>query len=717
MTFLSKSMWAKRDTMKMDEPDIKWLFEPRGIAVIGASHDPTKIGYKIVNNIVSGGYPGKVYPVNPKGGSILGLQGYADITDIEDTVDIGCIVVPAPHVFEAVKRCALKGVKFNVIISSGFSEIGNREEETKIVQYARDHHMRVLGPNIFGIFSATSSLNATFGPQKIRPGNIAIITQSGALGIAMIGKTSVENIGLSAIVSVGNKSDIDETDCLEHLLNHAATKVIMIYIEGLKSGDRFVKTLQKTTRIKPVVVVKAGRSARGAIAAASHTGALAGSDEVFDRIMTQSHVLRAESLKEALEWCKFFANTPLPERENAIIVTNGGGIGVLATDACEKYGVKLYDNYETLKETFSGMIPYFGSTKNPVDLTGQATSVHYQSAFQASLDSPEIHSLIALYCETAVFDIENFSPIMEENYRKFKEARKPIVFCLVGGKQTEDCVNDLRKRDVPVYTDPYEAVSSLGAMYTYYNFLREPSEGIDEAPIDLPRIEGIAKKVKEDQRRFLLPAEARGLMEAVAVPMPKSLIAHHLEEAVLGAENIGYPVVMKIVSKDILHKSDVGGVALDLLNKKEVIEAYEAIIHKARTFKPDAKIEGVEIAEMVAPGVELIVGARIDPSFGPIVMCGLGGVYVEVMKDVSFRALPINRREAISMIKEIKSYPILLGVRGESKKDMESLVETIIKVGTIVEKCRSISDIEINPLIVYERGVKALDARILLAAS
>jgi len=270
---------------------------------------------------------------------------------------------------------------------------------------------------------------------------------------------------------------------------------------------------------------------------------------------------------------------------------------------------------------------------------------------------------------------------------------------------------------VPVYTDPYEAVSSLGAMYTYYNFLREPSEGMDEAPIDLPRIEGIAKKVREDKRRFLLPAEARGLMEAVGIPMPKSLIAHHLEEAVAGAENIGYPVVMKIVSKDILHKSDVGGVALDLLNKKEVIEAYEAIIHKARTFKPDAKIEGVEIAEMVAPGVELIVGARIDPSFGPIVMCGLGGVYVEVMKDVSFRALPINRREAISMIKEIKSYPILLGVRGESKKDIDSLVETIIKVGTIVEKCRSISDIEINPLIVYERGVKALDARILLAAS
>jgi acetate---CoA ligase (ADP-forming) len=701
----------------MNEPDIRYLFEPRSIAVIGASQDPSKIGYKIVDNIVSGGYAGKVYPVNPKGGEIFGLRGYKDVTDISEGVDIGCIVVPAPHVFDAVKRCALKKIKFNMIISSGFSEIGNREEERKIVDYAREHGMRVLGPNIFGVFSATSSLNATFGPRNIRPGNIAIITQSGALGIAMIGKTTVENIGLSAIVSVGNKADIGETDCLEHLLNDDTTKVIMIYIEGLKEGSRFVSTLQRTTKKKPVVVVKSGRSQRGAIAAASHTGALAGSDEVFAHLMKQSHVLRAESLKEALEWCKFFANTPLPTGENCVIVTNGGGIGVLATDACEKYGVKLYDNYDVLKTTFSDMMPYFGSAKNPIDLTGQATSVHYQSAFEASLRSPDIHSLIALYCETAVFDIDNFSPIIENNYQKFKEAKKPVVFCLVGGRQTEDCVQDLRKRDVPVFTDPYEAVSCLGSIYTYFSARKAPSEAVEEAAIDVPGIQAVIQKVRADQRRFLLPGEAQILMQAAGIPMPKSFIAHHLEEAVTAAEEMGYPVVMKIVSKDILHKSDVGGVALDLLNKKEVIEAYEAIVHKCRTLRPDAKIEGVEICEMLSPGVELIVGARIDPSFGPVVMCGLGGIYVEVMKDVSFRALPMSRREAIAMIKEIRSYPILLGVRGEKKRDIEGLVDTIIKVGTIVEKCRGVSDIEINPLLVYEQGVKAVDARILLSTT
>ena len=702
--------------MGRGEPDIRSLFKPRSIAVIGASLDTRKIGYKIVDNIVAGGYSGKIYPVNSKGDEILGLRGYKDIRDVEDDVDVGVIVVPAKFVFDVVKGCAEKGVKFTPIISSGFSEIGNREEEKKVVDCAKEHGMRVLGPNIFGIFSASSSLNATFGPKRIKPGSIAIITQSGALGIAMIGKTTVENIGLSAIVSVGNKSDINETDLLEYFLRHEATRVILIYIEGLKAGERFVRVLQETAKQKPVVVLKAGRSKRGAMAAASHTGALAGSDEIFDYLMRQSHAIRAESLGDALEWCKFFANSPVPEEENAVIITNGGGIGVLATDACEKYGVKLYDDYECLKETFSGMMPYFGSTKNPIDLTGEATSSLYQSAFKASFEDPEIRAVISMYCETAVFDIENLSPIIEENYRNFREAKKPTVFCLVGGERTESCVQSLRKRDVPVFTDPYEAVSCMGAMYTYYRYLKDPPARVDPVLIDTAEIRGVIQKVKEEKRHFLLAGEGQKVMKAAGIPVPASFVAPSLEEAVSAAEKIGYPVVMKIVSKDILHKSDVGGVALDLMDRKEVIEAYEAIVYNCRKANPRAKLEGVEVSEMVKSGVELIVGARKDPSFGPVVMCGLGGIYVEVMKDVSFRGLPLDRREVITMIKEIKSYPILLGVRGEKKKDIESLVNTILKVGAILEGDPNISDIEINPLVVDDRGAKAVDVRILLSA-
>jgi acyl-CoA synthetase (NDP forming) len=676
----------------MEDPEIKYLFQPRGVAVIGVSHDQNKIGYKVLNNIVSGGYAGRVYPVNPQGGSLLGLRVCKDICEADGEVDMVCTVVPANHVFETVKRCAQKKVKFNLIITSGFSEVGNREEEKKIVTYAREHQMRVMGPNIFGMFSATSSLNATFGPKKIRSGNIAIITQSGALGIAMIGKTAAENIGLSVMASVCNKADLDESDLLEHLLKDEVTKVIMIYIEGLKNGSRFIQVLQDTTRRKPVVVVKAGRSKKGAMAA-------------------------AESLVEALEWCKFFSNTSLPIGENTVIVTNGGGIGVLATDACEKYGVKLYDDYDVLKGSFSKMMPSFGSAKNPIDLTGQATSSHYDSAFKASLENSLIHSVAALYCETAVFDIENFSPIIEENYRKYKEAKKPIVFCLVGGEKTEASINALRKKDVPIFTDPYDAISCMGALYSYSRYRMEPPAEGAPVSIDVPAIEAVVRKVREDKRQFLLPDESQGVMKAIDIPIPQRMIARNLDEAVLGAERMGYPVVMKIVSKDILHKSDVGGVALDLLNRKEVIEAYEAILYRCRTERPDAKIEGVEISEMVQSGVELIVGARVDASFGPIVMCGLGGIYVEVMKDVSFRALPLDRKEVLDMIHEIKSHPILLGVRGEKRKDLHGLVNAIMKVGAVIQKCRGISDVEINPLVVDEKGVKAVDVRILLSTS
>lgn len=695
--------------------NIKYLFEPRSVAVIGASHYKDKIGYKIVENIVKSGYKGKIYLINPKGGKVLGLPIYQTIEEIKGEVDVATIVIPAQFVFEAVRSCAAKKVKFLSVISSGFSEIGNSEEEKKITAYALENGMRLLGPNIFGFFSAGCSINATFGPANIKPGNVAIITQSGALGVAMIGKTAVENIGLSAIISVGNKADIDEADLLEYLWTHKDTKVIMMYIEGVKSGDRLINALKKTTLTKPVVVVKSGRSKRGAIAAVSHTGSLAGADDVFDDVMKQCNVLRSESIKEALEWCKFFANTALPKGDNTLIVTNGGGIGVMATDACEKYGVRLYDNYAALKKNFSKVIPSFGSARNPIDLTGQAGSSHYKTAFETLLKNKDINSVISLYCETAVFDIQNFAPLIEKTYKKYKSASKPIVFCLVGGERVEECVRTLRRKDIPAFNDPYEAVSCLGAIYFYHNRLKDKSDAVALPIIDQKVMRDIIDNALIQKRRFLLANESQRLISAAGVPVPASYIAHNIEEAVKYAEQIGYAVVMKVVSRDILHKSDAGGIALDLQNKNEVIEAYEVIIHNCRSHNPNAVIEGLEVSEMVQPGTELIIGARRDPSFGPVVMFGLGGIYVEVMKDIAFRSLPLERNDLTSMIKEIKSYPLLLGVRGEGRKDIESVIDTITKIGGIIMQSKEISDIEINPLVVYEKGLKAVDVRILLS--
>jgi len=696
--------------------NIKYLFEPRSIAVIGASQDTTKIGYKVFENIVLSGYQHKVYPINPRGGEILGISVFKSLEDVNENIDIACIVIPSKLVFDAVKSCAKKGVKIALIITSGFSEIGNIEEERKIATYARDHELRILGPNIFGIYSSAASLNATFGTRDVRPGNVAIITQSGALGASMIGKTAVENIGISAMVSVGNKSDIDESDLLEYLITQGMTKIVFMYIEGVREGERLIRVLNEATKKKPVVVIKSGRSEKGAIAVASHTGSLAGTDAVFDAIIRQSGVLRAESIQDAFDWCKFLSNNPLPVGEHTVIITNGGGGGVMTADACEKYGVSLYGDIPALGRIFSDVIPDFGSTKNPIDLTGQATSLEFDDALNSALKADNIHAVMTLISEVAGFDTENMYGFIDKYTNQYKSQRKPILFSCFGGDKIESCIKTCSAEGLPVFGDVYEAVSCLGGMYAYYNYLANRSDEVAIADIMVESIEDIITKVIKDKRKFLLANEARDVMKAAHIPIPKSHIARSLDEVVRYSEQIGYPVVMKIVSRDIVHKSDAGGVALDLENPDEVIDAYQAIIQSCKSYNPNAKIEGIDVSEMARPGTEFIVGARRDKSFGPIVMFGLGGIYVEVMKDITFRAFPLSRNEVMNMIKEIKSYPLLLGVRGESKKDIDGIVDIIIKLGTVIQKCKNISDIEINPLLAYEQGegVKALDIRIIL---
>ncbi len=696
--------------------NIQYLFEPRSVAVIGASADAGKIGHSVLKNMQQGGYRGALYPVNPRGGMILNLPVFEDITAIREEVDLAVIVVPARQVFDAVRKCASKGVKTAIVISSGFSETGNSREEEEIARFARSQGLRILGPNVFGIYSASASLNCTFGPEHVSPGNVAILTQSGALGLAMIGKTEVENIGLSAMVSIGNKSDIDEADLLTYLRDQESTRIILMYMEGVKDGERLCRALVEMTRRKPVIVIKSGRSEKGAIAAASHTGSLAGSDDVFDHLMRQCGVLRAESLEEAFNWCRFMVSTPLPGGENTLIITNGGGVGVLAADACEKYRVKLYDDTARLEKIFKSILPDFGSTKNPVDLTGQAGGSHYDRAFDSALRDKGIHSVISLYCETDLFEQKEFSKIIARNTRRYQRAGKPIVFCLIGGREIDKMIRRLERKGIAASSDVYGAVSSLGAMYGYFRYL---AESHDEAPvpdIDTRAIDEIVEKVRGEGRFFLLAAEAQKIMGIAGIPMPRSTVARQLNEAVQCSQEIGYPVVMKISSKDIIHKSDIGGVALDLENEKEVIDAYQAIMRSVRLNAPAASIDGVEITKMIEPGVEIIAGARVDRSFGPLLMVGLGGIYVEVMKDVSFRACPAGQKEILKMIKELKSYPLLLGVRGEKTKDIASVIDTLTRLGTVIERCTGISDIEVNPLMVYEqnRGAFAVDARILL---
>jgi len=692
--------------------DIKHLFEPRSVAVIGASSSPDKIGYKIMDNIVGSGFKGGIYPINPKGGEILGRKVLSSVEQIGEDLDMAVIVIPASLTLAAVESCARKKVKYLVIITSGFSEMGNHELEDKIVKVAKESGMRILGPNIFGIYSAKGPINATFGQRDIEAGKVAIITQSGALGIAMMGKTKTANMGLSAMVSIGNKCDIDEADLLEYLKDSEETKVIMMYMEGVKNGSRLARVLKETTRIKPVIVIKSGKSKRGAMAAASHTGSLAGADEVFSDIMGQCGVIRAENVQEAFDCWKFFSNAHLRAGDNSVIITNGGGIGVMAADACEKYGVPLYDDIEVMKAAFSSVTPEFGSLKNPVDLTGQATKADYEKAMEAALADDRIHSVICLGCETAVLDADSLKLSIESIMHRTK---KPFVFSFLGGTQFKELISYCRQKQIPIFSDVYEAVSCFGALYRHKkNTETLPCLADPDIRIDLAKVREMIGSARSHGRNFLLTFEAQAIMDAAGVPVPKTKISRSKEEAARMAAEIGFPVVMKVVSKDIIHKSDAGGVLLNIKSAEEVGPAYDRIIESCKKYKSDAVIEGIEIGEMLRPGVETIVGARHDKAFGPVVMFGMGGIYVEVMKDVAFRNFPLDTCEALEMISETKTGKLLEGVRGEKRKDFDAVVDMILKLGMLVKEVEEISDIEVNPLRVYDQGAKAVDVRILL---
>ncbi len=693
----------------MTSTDLAPLFNPRSVAVIGASHDEGKIGHTVLRNIVDSGYRGSIYPVNPKGGEILGHRVYENLGGIDAEVDLALVVVPAKIAVDVIRQCAEHGVKFAIVITSGFSEIGNIEAEREMVRTAREHGMRILGPNVFGLFSAAASINATFGPSDIRPGNIAVISQSGALGIAMIGKTAEENMGLSTIVSIGNKADITEAEILSYVFNDDITDVVFLYMEGLDNGREFMDLVQQKPEGMNVVAIKAGRSEVGARAVASHTGSLAGADKIFDAAFRQAGVLRAESLEEGFNWVTTLSACPRPAGDNVVIVTNGGGIGVLAADACEKYGVSLLSDMELLEDTFGDVLPAFGSYRNPVDLTGQAGGDEYREALERALQRDDIDAVIALYCQTGQSPLDPIRETFLDIQEKYGD-EKPIVYSLFGGDQTDEVLRDLTTNGLPAFDDVEDAVSSLNALYRAYT--PREAQVAEDVSFDEKRIAGVIERVAGEGRGQLLGTEAKEIMDALGLHVPPFRVARTIDEAVEAANDIGYPVVMKVVSEDIVHKTDSGGVLLDLENESEVVEGYEAIIRSCRQHAPDANIRGVEVVKMVPEGVETIIGSTTDPSFDKTLMFGLGGIYVEVLKDVAFRVAPVSKKEIAKMIREISSFPLLLGVRGEGRKDIPAVIDAIYRVGMLVDRFPEISELDVNPLMVYEDGAKVIDARI-----
>jgi acetyl coenzyme A synthetase (ADP forming)-like protein len=695
--------------------ELERLFKPEALAVIGASANPQKVGYKVVYNLVQNGFPNRLYPINPHTEEILGYKCYKSVLEVPDELDLAILAVPAAVVPQVVEECGRKGVKFLVVLASGFAEVGRVREERELVEQARRWGMRLLGPNIFGIYYAPARMNATFGPTEVLPGKIALITQSGALGIALTGWAIQEEIGLGAIASVGNKADLDEVELLEFFAEDENTKVIILYIEGTRRGRELLQVARRVVRKKPLIAIKAGRSRKGAQAAASHTGALAGSDAVFSAAFEQAGILRAPSASEAFNWARALASQPLPKGRNTVIITNGGGVGVLATDAAEEEGLRLLDDLELLERLFRPAVPEYGSLKNPIDLTGMATPNEYRLALRGALAAEQIHAIVLLYCMGAEQVPRDFAQVILEEYAR----EKPLVVAMLGGAETSEAIKLLNRAGIAAYEAPEEAVRALGALYRWEEY-RDRKHGWPLHPhkpgleADWARIREILGRTRAAGRVQLLEPEAKEVLALLGLRVPPFRVAHSLAEALQAAEELGYPLVLKVVSEGIIHKTEAGGIKLDLKGPLELEQAYKALIASVERNYPKAPIRGVLITPFISGGTEAILGASQDPSFGPTVMFGLGGIYVEVLKDVVFRVAPITREEAREMIGKIRSAALLRGVRGEPRKDLAALAEAIYRVSALVTTVEEISELDINPLLVLPEGegCLVLDARL-----
>ena len=683
--------------------NLNCIFKPKRVAIIGASPDPKKIGHQVIKNVIEGGFSGEIIPVNSAAASVLGHTGYKSLSDVPEGVDLVVIAIPAPFVIAAMEECARRKVGAVAIITSGFGEVGKVEEEKRLKKIADDNNIALLGPNIFGLAYVPSKLNASFGPKDIHPGKIAFITQSGALGIGLMGWTVMKKIGLAALVNVGNKADIDEQDLITYFNKDENVNVILMYMEGIKDGLKFLKTKIE----KPTVILKVGRSSRGAKAAASHTGSLSGADKIYDGVFKQLGILRANTFTEAFSWARALS-LPLPKGDDTVIITNGGGIGVATTDECEACGIKILDDPEWLEKKFRSTMPDFGSTKNPIDVTGGAGVEGYRQALKIAFAEDRIKSVIVLYCETAVTDPMDISKAVKECFEEAGK-NKPVVVSMVGGVRTREALEYLNENHIPGSSLVDMSVSSLKILYTWAEI---KSRAASQAVLEKPpaEVNKILDAVKAEGRDILMEHEARQVMELCGVPTPKWGFAHSADEAVKLADSKGiYPLAMKIASPDIVHKSDVGGVVLNIRDGRELKEKYEAMMARIKKAMPQANLLGVNLIQMVS-GIECIVGITTDPQFGSAVMFGLGGVFVEALKDVSFRVVPFDAAEAGRMMGEIKAKKILEGFRG-LKADKASIIKTLIAVQKLAP---FVKEIDINPLLTNQEGSYAVDARIVL---
>jgi len=625
------------------------------------------------------------------------------------------IVIPNKYVPQVMEECGQKGVKGAIIISAGFREAGMEgiKLEREVLGIAGKHGIRVIGPNCLGIISTHTPLNASFAAGMPPKGSIAFMSQSGALCTAILDWALSENIGFSHFVSLGNKADVDEVDLLEAWKHDENSRVIIVYMEGLKDGQKFIKVAREVTKGTPVIAVKSGNTAAGSRAVSSHTGTLAGSERAYEAAFQQTGVLRANSIEHLFDYSTAFAYQPALKGRNIAIVTNAGGPGIMATDALEESGLKLATLQSETVERLREGLPAAANVFNPIDVIGDALADRYAHALKAALADKNVDGVIVILTPQVYTQIEETAEIVGQIAAS---QDKPVLGCFMGQEKVGPGIKVLNRHNIPNYVFPERAVGAFRAMAEFWERSSRPDPEYKEFDVDRETVKKVFDRVRSEGRLSLGDAESREIMEAYGLRIPRSVLAENADEAVAAAENIGYPVVMKIVSPDILHKSDIGGVRLNVRGATEVRDFFDLLIYRAQRYMADARIWGVLVQEMAPSGKETIIGVNRDPQFGPLLMFGLGGIYVEVLKDVTFRIAPVAQREAREMINEIRSYHLLRGVRGEPPSDLDAIVDTILRVSQLVTDFPEIVEMDINPLTVYEagKGALAVDMRFVL---
>ncbi|KUK46804.1 MAG: Acetyl-CoA synthetase [Anaerolinea thermophila] len=700
----------------MDLKVMNGLLTPKSVAIIGASSTPGKIGHTVVKNLIESEYEGSIYPVNLKADEILGIKCYASISDIPGEVDAAILTIPAKFVLDSIKECGEKGVKGLIVITSGFSEVGEKELEEELVEIAHSYGMRILGPNIVGVLSNSDKFNGSFAPFLPLKGNSSLVSQSGALLIGIDAATFMRGVGFDKLISIGNMSDVSFADTIEWLDQDDKTKCISLYIEGFKEGRRVIEVSQKAT--KPIIGLKSGISAHGAAAAASHTGSLAGAAKIYEAAFKQAGIIWADDLNNLFDRTLALSLQPPMKGDNLLIITNGGGVGVLATDAAEKFGIPLKFAPEDVQAELKKHMPVFGSAKNPVDLTGMAGTEWYGDSVKYAIQHPWVDGLVVLYCETAMTDPLEIAKGIKNAIVESGVTDKPVTISYVGGEKSEEAMRWLVESGIPAYGAPDLAINAIAALREFaLNKENNKIKTVDTKGIDKQKALAVIEKARANGRDALTEIEAKQVFEAYQLPVTHSKVATSEDEAVKLAKEIGFPVVMKIVSPQILHKSDAGGVKVNIKDEEGVRSAYQLILQNAKNYKADADIHGILVQEMAPMGTEVILGSVNDATFGPTVMFGLGGIFVEVLKDVTFRVAPFSKKQALEMISEIKGAPILQGVRGELPRDVDALADAICKYAfMMLDLADEVSESDANPVLVYEKGegLKVVDARVIL---